>query len=322
MSRRCLLGAVFAILALPPLAALGEALWFHAHNRNNGRLVSSGEAREYLLYVPTSYVPGRPAPLVISLHGGGSWPALQRDISLWNELADEHGFLVVYPKGHALMRTRAALWRVMRSREELDKDVRFIADLIGELRARYAVDARRIYVNGLSNGAAMTYVLSCTLSDRVAAVGLVAAAHMLPWSWCEDRRPVPIISFHGTEDEAVPYEGGPSRVHWVPERYVFPHAGEWARNWAARNRCVPEAEETKVATDVTRRQYGGCAGGASVVFFTVHGGGHTWPGGAALPRWFLGHTTRGVDASREMWRFFQAHPLATAERGAGRGSSP
>ena len=68
---------------------------------------------------------------------------------------------------------------------------------------------------------------------------------------------------------------------------------------------------TTAAADVTRRSHVDCAGGADVVLLTIEGGGHTWPGGTPLPEWFAGPTSRGVDATRQMWAFFEAHPLGT-----------
>jgi polyhydroxybutyrate depolymerase len=64
-----------------------------------------------------------------------------------------------------------------------------------------------------------------------------------------------------------------------------------------------------VTSDVTRLEYPGCANDAAVVLFTIHGGGHTWPGGEPLPEWFVGRTSRSIDATRQMWAFFQEHPL-------------
>ena len=306
-SRRRVLAAVLALVGLPPLVALVEGASFHLRNRNSGRLVSSGEVREYLLHVPPSYDPATPTPLVLSLHGGATWPALQRDLSGWNRLADRYGFLVAYPAGIGPRWTR--FWRVSHPGPELVKDVQFIADLLDELEARYTIDPARIYVNGLSNGGGMTFVLSCTLSDRIAAVGTVAAAQMLPFSWCDDDRPVPMINFHGTEDRIVPYAGGET---WVAP-VVFPDVGEWTARWARRNRCSPDPVATRVAAEVSRQVYRGCADGAEVVLYTIRGGGHTWPGGEPLPEWFLGPTSGGVDATARMWEFFGRHALA--ERG-------
>jgi polyhydroxybutyrate depolymerase len=45
------------------------------------------------------------------------------------------------------------------------------------------------------------------------------------------------------------------------------------------------------------------------VLYTIQGGGHTWPGGTPLPKWFVGSTTRSISATSLMWSFFSVHPL-------------
>lgn len=301
-SGRRVIGTVLVLLGIPVALALAEAVVFHVNNHDNGSLVSSGEERTYLLHVPGSYDPGRPTPLVISLHGGAIWPAIQRDVSRWNTVADEHGFIVVYPSGIGRRGPRA--WRVNRG-PGLGRDVTFIADLIDRLEAAYNIDPARIYADGLSNGAGMAFVLSCTLPDRIAAVGMVAAALLLPWDWCTDPRPVPMMAFHGTADRLTPYQGGSS---WVTP-VTLSDVPTFAASWARRNGCAPDPAESAVASDVSRREYTDCTGNATVVLHTIAGGGHTWPGGTSLPEWFAGPTTRNIDATRELWAFFQQHPL-------------
>jgi polyhydroxybutyrate depolymerase len=154
----------------------------------------------------------------------------------------------------------------------------------------------------------MSFVLSCTLSDRIAAVGMVGAAHLLRWSWCTDPRPVPMIAFHGTADHAAPYHGGMS---WVASER-FPSIPGWTAKWAQRNGCAASPVESVVAADVTRIEYPNCADNAPVVLYRIEGGGHTWPGGGPLPEWFVGRTSHGVDATRQMWAFFREHPLHAA----------
>ncbi len=300
--RRLVLGAALVLLALPVLLALAEAVSYHVANRSNGSLVSSGTRREYLLYVPRSVDPTRPAPLVISLHGGAMWGAAQKETSQWNRVADAHGFIVVYPSGVGGQGPRA--WEADGGPDQA-RDVRFISELIDTLAAHYNIDRARVYANGLSNGGGMAFVLSCTLADRIAAVGVVAPAIFLPWSACPDRRAVPMIAFHGTADRLTRYNGGPS---WVARRRL-PSIPAWTATWARRNGCGPDPVDSVVAADVTRREYVRCADDAAVVLYTVHGGGHTWPGGKPLPEWFAGSTTTSIDASSEMWAFFRAHPL-------------
>ena len=81
------------------LSTIVVACIYLAINRTNGKIVSSGIVRKYLLYVPESYNPTTPTPLVISMHGFAEWPAHQMRISHWNDVADEYGFIVVYPSG-------------------------------------------------------------------------------------------------------------------------------------------------------------------------------------------------------------------------------
>ena len=187
------------------------------------------------------------------------------------------------------------------------RDVRFIADLIDTLQATYNIDPRRIYANGLSLGGVMAFALSCRLSHRIAAIGAVAAAQTLPWNWCGDSSPVPMIAFHGTADPMVPYQGGPSSDPFNP--ITFPDVRNWAANWARRNRCGPDPVESVVVADVTRLEYTGCADDAAVVLYTLRGGGHSWPGGKPMPEWMVGRTSRGIDASSRMWAFFREHEL-------------
>ncbi|MFL5481996.1 MAG: alpha/beta hydrolase family esterase [Gemmatimonadaceae bacterium] len=295
--RRVFLGAALALVGLPAAIVPIEAVSFYSANRDNGSFVSSGEKREYLLYVPKSYDRTRPTPLVISMHGAGLWGASQRDISRWNELADAKGFIVVYPSGVGGKGVR--IWRAEPG-DDLAKDVKFISALIDTLSAHYNVDSSRIYANGLSNGGGMSFALSCTLSSRIAAIGVVAGAQTLAWRWCADQRPMPMIAFHGTADAHTPYNGGPS---WLSPR-PFPNVPRWTANWARRNHCRTPPVDSSIAADVVRRTYARCADGAPVVLYTIRGGGHTWPGGMELPEWFVGRTTRSIDATRLMWEFF------------------
>jgi polyhydroxybutyrate depolymerase len=294
--------AVLVLIGLPGVLAVTEAVSFYVLNRNNGTIVSSGQKREYLLYVPRSYDRTKPTPLVISMHAAALWPAAQMETSQWNKVAESEGFIVVYPSGMGGGGPR--VWRATGG-AGLMRDVRFISELIDTLEAAYNIDPARIYANGLSNGGGMAFVLSCTLSDRIAAVGMVAAAQLTPWSWCTDSRPVPMIAFHGTADRVTPYNGGRT---WVAPR-PFPHIPTWTANWARRNRCGPNPIDSVVAANVTRLEYTNCADDADVVLYTVQGGGHSWPGGKAIPEWMLGPTSRSIDATSQMWAFFREHRL-------------
>lgn len=302
LMKKWIIRILFGLLALALVLILGLAIAFRIVNRTNGTLVSAGEDRAYLLYVPASYDPSVPTPLVISIHGFAEWPAHQMQTTRWNDLADEYGFIVVYPAGTRLpmrWRTRGAPG----SATDPAQDITFLSDLITTLERDYNIDPRRIYANGLSNGGGMSFVLSCALSERIAAVGIVSGALLYPWEDCRPTRPVPALIFHGTADEIVPFEGGPSRSFHVP----FPVISEWVSTYASRNGCAPTPQALPTQADVSGVAYTGCA--ADVVYYVINGGGHSWPGGVPLPAWIVGYTSPNIDATRAMWDFFQQHPL-------------
>jgi len=287
------------ILAVIGLLILTGFIAFNIADRTNGSLVSSGERREYLLYVPESYNPNsaRNVPLVINIHGFAQWPANQANVSQWNQLADEEGFIVVYPSGLGFPKR----WRVTRTTEDptaVDIELQYFRDLIDKLSEEYSIDPDHIYVSGLSNGAGMSLRLACSLPERVAAIGGVAGAYLVDLGECPGG--VPGIFFHGQADKIVPFDGGPS------ERFPidFPFIPKFFEDYAQLNGC--EANETVFLEEdhVRGVRYEGCEPGADVVFYTISDGGHTWPGGGDLPKIITGKTTYEINATHLMWEFF------------------
>lgn len=274
-------------------------------NRTNGTIQSGGMTRRYLLYVPDSCDPDQPAALVISFHGLVQWPAHQAYLSRWNRLADREGFLVVYPRGTGF----PLRWQVRSLGSPGDRsegEVGFIKDLIDHLSGSYSINQRRIYANGMSNGAGMTNLLAWKLSDRIAAFGGVAGAYLDPLKTAPPRRPIPWMVFHGTDDPIVPYRGRTRAAG--PRPHQLPSVEDWVSGWVGRNGC-PDRLETELTSRVTRIDFRGEQPDARVVFFRIEGAGHTWPGGGWLPRVLTGKTNHEISATELMWQFFQRYTL-------------
>ena len=290
---------VIAILFIAVITLVLAALALYLlSNRTNGQITSSGERRRYLVYVPESYNPEHLTPLVINIHGFVQWPANQMRVSQWNALADQHGFIVVYPSGTGI----PLRWRVT---DEPDKEVAFFSDLIRVLGQTYNIDLSRVYANGLSNGGGMSLLLACRLPDQITAVGAVAGAFH---GTCEDAtqgRPVPAIFFHGEEDRIVPFEGGVYERTGIP----FPNIPEFVAAYAQGNGCHPTPTTLMETGNVTGIRYSDCHQDADVVFYTIADGGHTWPGGSPLPEWIAGKTSQEIDATQLMWEFFWEYAL-------------
>jgi polyhydroxybutyrate depolymerase len=131
---------------------------------------------------------------------------------------------------------------------------------------------------------------------------------------CQLDRPVPVIAFHGTEDWVVPYDGGSMEV--APLRFgagivnapsEFVPAPDWTAAFAALNGCEPVPGTMPPVEDVLGQRYFNCDGDAEVVLYTIDGGGHQWPGGGTISG--AGHNTTAINATEEMWVFFQKYRL-------------
>lgn len=276
-------------------------------------------------------------PMVLVFHGGGGNIDGMVRTSGMDEAADEHGFIAVYPAGTGRWQDKLLTWNAGRccgSAMDNDvDDVGFVAELIDFMVDRYAVDRRRVYATGHSNGAQMSYRLACELADRIAAIA-PNASQGVPEE-CRPSRAVPVLHLHGTEDRCALYHGGECggcfadffRDLGVPvprKTWSCPTVSEAVAAWADRNGCEPETAVMLEKGDVRCKTWQGCADGADVTLCTVDGGGHTWPGGTYAPeicrtrpdgalcrRWKqgVGEINRDVDANEVMWEFFRRHRL-------------
>jgi polyhydroxybutyrate depolymerase len=277
--------------------------------------------RSYLLHVPAELPAGKSAPLIIALHGLSMDGQSMEALTGFSELADEKGFVVAYPDGLGRM------WRFwerhelgLRVRREAGyaDDVGFIEAIIDTLVDEKLVDARRVYVTGLSNGAYMSNRLAISLSDRVAAIAPVAGTMSEALSALQPPRPMPVLYIHGTDDHIVGFNGADR----FTRRKSSLSAEELVEWWAKRNGCAL-AEPPKTLKDsaadgctVTLCHHP-CDKDAPVDFYEIEQGGHTWPDGSFQPELLLGPVCRDFNASAAIWEFcsrFTLPETATAVR--------
>jgi polyhydroxybutyrate depolymerase len=223
-----------------------------------------------------------PFPVVLGFHGGGSNAEQFVRFSGLNEKANEAGFIAVYPNGTGRFR-RMLTWNGgnccgYAMREKVD-DVAFVRALLDDLAKVAKIDQKRIYATGMSNGAIISYFLASKLSDRIAAIAPVAGP--MGTETCHPKRPVPIMHFHGADDEFAAFQGGPGpKSIGQTDFYSVEHS---VQAWVKANDCPTEPkvdampDKADDGMTVTRKTYGPGKNGSEVVLFVIEGGGHPWP---------------------------------------------
>ncbi|WP_373498247.1 PHB depolymerase family esterase, partial [Desulfococcus sp.] len=286
----------------------------------SGLYTNHAGTRSYKLYIPSGYH-GKPLPLVVMLHGCTQNPDDFAAGTRMNVLAEEHRCFVAYPaQSHAANGSKCWNWFEPADQQRDRGEPSIIAGLTRQIIDSHRVDARRIYVAGLSAGGAMALTMTMTYPDLYAAVGIHSG---LPYGVAQDlpsaftamrcgegastRRhtacaPVPAIVFHGDRDTTVhPCNGNRVVAQCAPSRARRgePPEGGPARRVSVERGQVPHGH---AYTRTTRHD---ASGQPVVEHWLVHGAGHAWSGGNCRGSYT---DSKGPDASQEMLRFFYDHP--------------
>lgn len=239
------------------------------------------------VHVPASYDASKRTPLVVDIHGRTQSASAEMALTHSVAKSDAAGFIAIYPESA----TSPTSWNSGTCCEPATTnsvdDTAFFRKLLDEAEAKLCIDASRIYLMGMSNGAYQAHRMACELGDRIAAIGPVAG--LLLFQGCAPTRPMPVMMVNGTSDSLSQYQ-------YVAQGVDF---------WRGKNKCTTMAT-TYQNGDASCVTHSGCTAGADVVLCTISGGGHQWPGGDTLP--FLGTKSDDIIATDALWDFFMAHP--------------
>jgi polyhydroxybutyrate depolymerase len=271
-----------------------------------------GRTRWYLISTPPPERSEKPLGMVVDFHGLAEGAQLEAVTTQFGPLAQRDGFVAVFPQGTG----NPVHWDSGSTKN--NADLTFVSDMLDQIEATECVDESRIYATGFSDGAIMTSLLACTMSNRFAAFAPVSGVQLE--SPCAASRPVPIIAFHGTADPILYFNGGvgsevlnhalgggPAPHVKIPPANLngsgYPAA---VAGWAKRDGCGPDPKDTQFSAHVIQRVYA-CPQKVAVEFYIIVGGGHSWPGSAFSESIasITGPTTFEVNATSVIWAFFQ-----------------
>jgi polyhydroxybutyrate depolymerase len=267
--------------------------------------VHEGLTREYLVHVPKSYH-GAPTSMLIALHGGGGDADFQADDSKYRLIgkSERAGFIAVFPNGYSRMPGGIlATWNAgsccgAAQRNNVD-DVGFIRAMIARIERQAAIDPRRIFATGMSNGAMLSWRLACEVPE-IRAIAPVAGTDNTPA--CRPPRPVPVIEFHAADDDHVSFNGGygPRSIAKVE----FTSVAATQAKWVQIDGAEPHARRMLSVPGAHCDLHPPTRGGAPVELCVTDTGGHSWPGGGTQQG--RKQPSMAISANDLMWSFFSS----------------
>jgi poly(hydroxyalkanoate) depolymerase family esterase len=311
------------------LSSTGKGTW------RQSRFTGVAGTRSYRVYIPVGLRRTSKAPMVLALHGCGQDGLDFAAGTRFNDLADRHKFVVVYPE-QPMTHNGQRCWNWFRAGHQFRTQgepailAGIVRQVIGE-STRWRIDPERVYVTGISAGGAMAVVLAATYPELFAAVGVHSAppyrsatspagalaamqgrALQPPVEATASDAMPPMIVFHGTQDGTV----RSVNAQRVADQWLAYYNHDVRRRADAAPIGRPRIATTEPARPTTARSRRGYrvsrwyAGGQKVLeLWIVDGLGHAWSGGSKSGSY---SDTRGPRASTEMWRFFSAHRSAAA----------
>jgi len=258
--------------------------------------------RQMLIHVPASVDLNAPVPILMVLHGNP--PADMANLTGMNDVADQMGFVVVYPRSFSFGEWAFACGECNLPAAQGIDDIKYFRTVLDQLRSDLPVDNNRILVSGFSQGSLMATKVGCQLASQISGIGIVGG---IPWDWhvdnCSDL-PLATIWMIGTDDNQFPLQGTPGPIFSQLSGEAF------ADQWAQHNGCSGEPIENSIEdtvpednTTATRFVYQNCA--AAFEQWLFQDMDHNWPGSDVT---VTGNQNLDVNASMELGRFLLDNP--------------
>ena len=260
-----------------------------------------GINRQYIYYEPLEL--DEQKPLVFVMHGFTGDASGIKNYSGMNQIADQYGFAVCYPRG-TTDSDGNRFWNVGYAfhEDETVNDVGFLTELATYLQTNYDLNPDFTFATGMSNGGEMCYMLACQANDTFKAVAPVAGMILQDiLDGCQDSTPIPIFEIHGSQDNVTPISGDPNNNDgWG----AYPSIPFTINYFSEKNECstlqtetLPDIDPSDGSYVVSEKHLNGINNN-EVWYYEIIGGGHDWPGAWG---------NMDINAGEEAWLFFQKY---------------
>ena len=265
-------------------------------------MIFDGNNRQYTAYIPETYSPSIPSPILMAFHGGAGYAQEFMNYEAdFRSIADTAGFILVYPQAlEDPNDDNNTSW--LHKEPTNHNDIYFIDALIDSLSSDYSVDNDRVYISGYSLGGMFSYELACHLNDRVAAFSSVAGAAFIGAFYnCNMTHPTALLNIVGTNDDTHPYNDVNGWYYPVSEINSY---------WATVNNTdsaplVIELPDLNISDGSQVEKYSWINGDGCVTVeeIKIINGGHDWP--SPLSFW----ANQDINANTEIWNFVSKYNI-------------
>ncbi len=254
----------------------------------------SAGSRPYYVYTPANYQPGTAVPLIVMLHGCTQNPTDFAAGTQMNALADQKQFIVVYPQ-QTSSDNSSECWNWFQTADQARGSgepaiIAGIVQTVEQTTSQWTVDTNRVYVAGMSAGAAMSVIMGATYPDIFAAMG--------EESGLEYQAATSLTAATTAESQ-----GGPSPSQQGQAAYnAMGSAARVVPTISFQGTQVPGSQGRAYTTQTWNDNNGN----EIQEYWKITGMGHAWSGGSSSGSYT---DPNGPSATNAMYTFFMNHPM-------------
>lgn len=204
-------------------------------------------AREYMVYVPSSYNKNDSIPLILVFHGASGTAEGMIKTTDFNNKSDSSEFAVAYLNGAEIynLGKNRQVWNAGNC-SDLDNnadDISYVGQVLDDISLKFNINQSKIYAAGFSNGGMMVHRLACDMSDRISGIAAVAGGLSQKYEDCNPIRKIPILHIHGLNDLVAKFNGGVNVLNTtISGCYIGRSIPDIMNFWKIKYNCSSDTE--------------------------------------------------------------------------------